>query len=161
MPDGGAASGELYRELVVERARRPLHAGVLDDADGTGTGTNPLCGDNVQISLRRDEAGRLREIRHRTRGCAICAAAADLLAETASERDEDQVAALGGSFKRLLEGGADQIDEADRSALGFLLALSDLHEYPSRRKCALLPFSALDAALLAAKQDDAGSGEQG
>ncbi len=136
----------LYRDLVVERARRPLHGGVLEPADGVADGTNPLCGDTVRVGVRLGRGGAAAEIRHRTRGCAICAASADLMADAVQGRTARQATELRTGFEALLTQGQDTLGPAARAELGPLLAFADLHEYRSRRKCAMLPWSALLAA---------------
>lgn len=146
---GAAAS--LYQELVVERARRPHHAGELDPADGSAGGTNPLCGDTVTVSLRLDEAGHATDILHRTRGCAICAAAADLMVDGVRGKNVTAANLLFQRFDALLQQGADALDLSERETLGPLLAFSDLHDYRSRRKCATLPWSALLTAFKSAE----------
>ena len=137
----------LYRDLVVERARRPLHAGEVEAADGAADGTNPLCGDTVHVTLRLDGGRHVSNIRHRTRGCAICSAAADLMAETVGGLGLDEVELQLRRFEQLLQLGEPALDPATRERLGTLLAFADLHEYKSRRKCAMLPWSALVAAF--------------
>ena len=141
------ASVSLYRDLVVERARRPVHGGVLDPADGTGEGSNPLCGDRVRVGVRLGEGGDAVEIRHHTRGCAICAASADLMADIVRGRTSREAADLRAHFEDLLAFGEDTLAPAIRAELGPLLAFADLHDYKSRRKCATLPWSALLAAF--------------
>ncbi|NPD67941.1 SUF system NifU family Fe-S cluster assembly protein [Lichenicola cladoniae] len=145
-------AASLYQELVVERARRPLHAGDLDPADGAGDGSNPLCGDKVRVSVRLDAHRQVAEIAHRTRGCAICAASADLMADSVVGLDELRVEALYGRLDHLMQQGADAVGADGREQLGLLLAFSDLHDYRSRRKCATLPWSALRAAFKSAEE---------
>lgn len=153
MPETAAAARDpeaagLYRDTVMERARRPLLAGVVEAADGTGEGANPLCGDRTRVTLRRDGNGRAVAVRHETRGCAICAASADLMAERAAGLDRTETEALVRRFERLVDG-----EEPDGGAgaggtggLGPLEVFGELRAYASRRKCAMLPFSALLAA---------------
>ncbi len=141
------AEASIYQALVVERARRPLHAGTVEPADGVADGTNPLCGDTVRVTLRRDADGRAAAVRHHTRGCAICAAAADLMAETVQGATRDEAEAWFARFERLLQGGDASLDPDTRRQLGQLNAFGELHEYRSRRKCAILPWSALLAAF--------------
>ncbi|MCQ8277700.1 SUF system NifU family Fe-S cluster assembly protein [Acetobacteraceae bacterium KSS8] len=149
MPEADAPSSAeaLYRALVVGRARTPVFAGAVEGADGAGEGANPLCGDRVAVSLRRDAEGRVAEIRHESDGCAICVAAADLMAETVSGLDAVAIGALRSGFEAMLRDGAAATSAPQRDRLGLLNAFADLHEYKSRRKCATLPWSALSAAL--------------
>ncbi len=147
MAPASGAMEALYRDLVIERARRPLHGGVLDAADGIADGTNPLCGDAVRVGIRLGGHGDAVEVRHHTRGCAICAAAADLMADAVQGRTAAEAAELRGRFEELLTQGQDALAPAARDRLGPLLAFADLHGYRTRRKCAMLPWSALLAAF--------------
>lgn len=148
MPEAAPeAEASIYQQLVVERARRPLHAGTVEPADGAADGTNPLCGDTVHVTLRRDPLGRTVTVRHRTRGCAICAASADLMADAVQGATRDEAEATFGRFQRLLQEGEAALDPDMRGRLGLLNAFGELHGYRSRRKCAILPWSALLAAF--------------
>ena len=142
-----STAASLYQDLVVERARRPLHAGDLDPADAAADGDNPLCGDRTHVSLRLDDRQRIARVVHHTRGCAICAASADLMAEMVPGLDAPAASALFGQFESLLQDGQDALDNDARVRLGLLLAFADLHDYRSRRRCATLPWSALLSAL--------------
>ena len=144
------SDASIYQALVVERARRPLHAGLVEPADGAADGTNPLCGDAVHVTLARDGSGRMETVRHRTRGCAICAASADLMAETVQGATGAEAEASFARFERLLQAGEAALDPDPRRQLGVLNAFGDLYEYRSRRKCAILPWSALLAAVKSA-----------
>jgi len=53
---------ELYRELILDHYKSPRHHGHLADADAVADGQNPLCGDEISITLklggrRRDDRG--------------------------------------------------------------------------------------------------------
>ena len=75
----------LYSAVVIERFRHPRYRGTMPDADATAEGFNPLCGDRIRFEiLVRD--GRIVAARYRGDACAICLAAADLLAERVEGR---------------------------------------------------------------------------
>jgi NifU-like protein involved in Fe-S cluster formation len=42
----------LYSETFKDHIANPRHAGELPDANATGDGTNPVCGDRLRLSLR-------------------------------------------------------------------------------------------------------------
>lgn len=136
-------SEDLYQRLIMERARQPRHAGVLDPADRAADGSNPFCGDRVHVTLGLSADGGVARALHRTRGCAICAASADLMAETVEGLDEAAIRSLFGRFDVMLRDGPRNSPEA----LGLLGAFQNLHEYRSRIRCATLPWSALLDAL--------------
>jgi nitrogen fixation protein NifU and related proteins len=145
----------LYQQLIMERARRPLHAGVLDPADAAADGNNPFCGDRVHVTLSLSSDGRVSRLLHRTRGCAICMASADLMAESVEGLEPGAIRSLFGQFDAMLQGGTG--DSVARSGpagaqeqagdLGLLEAFENLHEYRSRIRCATLPWTALLDAL--------------
>ncbi len=131
----------LYQRLIMERARQPLHAGVLDPADRQADGNNPFCGDKVHVTLALSPGGGVERVLHQTRGCAICMASADLMAETVAGLDEPAIHSLFGQFDVMLRDGN------SAEALGLLVAFENLHEYRSRIRCATLPWAALIDAL--------------
>jgi len=145
----------LYQRLIMERARQPLHAGVLDPADRAADGNNPFCGDKVHVTLSLSAAGQVAEVRHQTRGCAICMAAADLMAESVQGLDDAAISSLFGRFDVMVHGGLASLADATRpgdaeqvsGGLGLLNAFGNLHEYRSRIRCATLPWTALLDAL--------------
>ena len=139
----------LYQRLIMDRARRPLHAGVLDPADRAADGSNPFCGDRVHVTLGLSAGGQVGRAQHWTRGCAICAASADLMAESVEGLDEAEIRSLFARFDGMLRQAPDSPAGPQQPAegLGLLGAFENLREYRSRIRCATLPWTALLDAL--------------
>ena len=135
---------DLYQEVILDHGRRPRHGTRLAAFDATAKGDNPMCGDRVQVFVRRDADGRVAEAGFEARGCAISVASADLMAEVVAGRTKDEVRALAREFGNMARTG--QAPEGD-AAMERLRPLAGVHEYPSRVKCATLPWHALLAAL--------------
>ena len=135
---------DLYQEVILDHGRRPRHGTRLAAFDATAKGDNPMCGDRVQVFVRRDAQGRVAEAGFEARGCAISVASADLMAEVVAGRAKDEVRALAREFGNMARTG--QAPEGD-AAMERLRPLAGVHEYPSRVKCATLPWHALLAAL--------------
>jgi len=134
---------DLYQEVILDHGRHPRHGARLAAFDATAKGDNPMCGDRVQVFVRHDDAGRIAETGFEARGCAISVASADLMAETVAGRTRDEVRALADAFMNMArtgEAGGDAVMER-------LKPLAGVHEFPSRVKCATLPWHALLAAL--------------
>ncbi len=131
----------IYTQLVLEHSRAPRNFGSLESHTHAADGANPLCGDNLHIELEVSE-GRIAQMRFRGEACAISRAAASMLSERASNLDAADVAQLGAVFSRVVNG-----EIAQDAALGDLNAMAALAHYPTRRKCAFLPFATLRAAL--------------
>ncbi|MFT8644655.1 Fe-S cluster assembly sulfur transfer protein SufU [Gluconacetobacter sp.] len=142
----------LYQRQVIERARAPVHAGPLDGATGRGEGTNPMCGDRVRIGIWFDGDGRIGTVRHQARGCAICLASADMMAELAVGQDQGGAVTMGRTFAALLQTGQDGGVRPE------LMVFAPLRQHRSRIRCATLAWSALEAALTGTPAEDSKDG---
>jgi len=131
----------LYQELVLDHYKNPRNRGALDGCTHAADGVNPLCGDSLRVELVCAD-GRIAAMKFSGEACAITTATASMLSELVDGLDLAQVAALSLPFERLVDG-----EIAEEPALGSLNALGELRRYPARRKCALLPWATLRAAL--------------
>lgn len=138
VPDSDA----LYDRVIVERARAPQYAGKLEAPSVQGEGKNPMCGDKTRVDIALD-ATHIQSVRHTTRGCAICAAAADLMAQQVSGLDVAQAVSLSGRFSAMLVGEASPA----ATSLGPLEVFQPLRSHKARIRCAELPWIALKEAL--------------
>ena len=122
---------QLYREVILDHYKNPRGHGVLDNADAQAEGQNPLCGDEVSISVRfGDDGDTIEEIGFEGRGCAISHAATSMLTEMVQGRKASEVATLPKE---------ELLDE-----IGIPLT-------PVRMKCAILGLGVLKVALHRAK----------
>jgi nitrogen fixation protein NifU and related proteins len=138
---------DLYQEVILDHGRRPRHAHRLETFDATAKGDNPMCGDRVQVWVKYD-GDRLDHVGFEARGCAISVASADLMAETVQGRGKADTKALFEAFRTLARTGTcPECGGPLAEPLERLAPLSGVHEYPSRVKCATLPWHALIAAL--------------
>jgi nitrogen fixation NifU-like protein len=119
------ADEQLLRELLLEHYRAPHHAGEPAHYDRTAQEKNRSCGDEVTAYVSLND-GKVTEISHVTRGCALSIASASLLSDEL----------VGMTPAEVL-----QIDEKVYSELlGFELS-------PNRMKCGLLALWAVQSAL--------------
>ena len=131
----------LYRDVVLDHYRNPRNRGALEHCTHAADGVNPLCGDSLRVELAC-AGDRIVGMRFSGEACAIATATASMLSELVIGIHAGEIEALNDPFEQLLRG---EIDEA--RALGALNALRELQRYPSRRKCAQLPWATLRAAL--------------
>ena len=86
---------QLYREVILDHYKNPRGHGVIDDADASADGQNPLCGDEVTIFVRFGEDGdTIDDVRFEGRGCAISQAATSMLTELIKGKSAAEAAAL-------------------------------------------------------------------
>jgi nitrogen fixation NifU-like protein len=140
---------DLYQDIILRHSRNPLHARRLDPYDAASSGDNPMCGDRCEVRLRFGDHDTLAEIGFEARGCAISMASADLMAETIAGRSKPAARALAAEFTTLVRTGQSASQDP---AIETLRPLSGVSEYPSRVKCATLPWAALVAALDGAQE---------
>jgi nitrogen fixation protein NifU and related proteins len=139
---------DLYQEVILDHGRHPRHMRRLEDFDATAKGDNPMCGDRVQVWVKYAPDGTISDTGFEARGCAISVASADLMAETVRGRGKTDARALFDTFRELVRTGhCPEHDSALDDSLERLTPLAGVHEYPSRVKCATLPWHALVAAL--------------
>lgn len=132
---------DLYQEVILDHGRKPRHGQRLEVFDASAKGDNPMCGDRVTVFVR-SQGGAVAEVGFEARGCAISIASADLMAEAVKGHTPTEIAALATSFAAMARSG-----ETGDPTLEALRPLAGVHEYPSRVKCATLPWAALQAAL--------------
>lgn len=131
---------QLYKDILMDHARRPRNAGRLERPDLHAAVVNPLCGDELSVDVAL-EGERIQEVRFRVRGCAIATASASMLSEQLKGLTREEVARLEKSFQEAitLEGAA--LPEG----LEPLEPLLSVRDYPHRQSCARLPWDALRA----------------
>jgi nitrogen fixation protein NifU and related proteins len=121
----------LYREVILDHYKNPRGHGVIEGADASAEGQNPLCGDEVAIYVALGEDGEtIDEVKFSGRGCAISQAATSMLTEMVQGRKAHEIATMPRD--ELLE------------EIGIPLT-------PIRLKCALLGLGVLKVALHKAK----------
>lgn len=117
---------DLYREHILDHYKSPRNYGELDPHDARAEGQNPLCGDEVTITVNFNGGDTIEAVRFQGRGCTISQAATSMLTELVQGKSAEQVAAL--TKEDLLE------------EIGIPLS-------PVRLKCAVLGLGVLKVAL--------------
>ncbi|KXK14079.1 MAG: SUF system FeS assembly protein [Chloroflexi bacterium OLB14] len=117
---------DLYREVIIEHYKNPSYRGKLDPHDIAFADNNPLCGDHIEINLRLDENGNVKEAVFDGHGCAISQASADLLMEFIIGKPLEEVKKLNKNS---------------------ILEMLGIDLGPVRLKCALLSLKVLKAGV--------------
>jgi nitrogen fixation NifU-like protein len=132
---------ELYQEVILDHNRRPRNFRTLEGAR-TAEGFNPLCGDRLRVYLRID-GDVVTDVAFQGSGCAISKASASLMTESIKGKTVAEATALFDRFQRMLTTQSD----SPPGALGKLVALAGVRQFPIRVKCATLAWHTLKAAL--------------
>jgi nitrogen fixation protein NifU and related proteins len=127
---GAGEFDQLYRELILDHYKNPRNHGLLESADATAEGQNPLCGDEISVSVRLRDGDVIEDVGFEGRGCAISQAATSMLTDLVKGKTAEEVATMPKE---------ELLDE-----LGIPLT-------PVRLKCAILGLGVLKLALHKAK----------
>ena len=117
---------DLYREVIIEHYKNPGYRGHLDPHDIQFADSNPLCGDQIEITLRTDDSDRITDARFDGHGCAISQASADLLVES------------------IIGKPLEEVKQLDKE---YVLDMLGIDLGPVRLKCALLSLKVLKAGV--------------
>ena len=134
---------DLYQEILLEHNRRPRNFRTLDDATHQADGFNPLCGDQICLQLRVGDE-KVDDACFQGHGCAITRASASLLTQAVKGATPEDAMAMFEEFHRML---TEPYAELDYDLLGDLEMLAGVIAYPTRIKCAILPWHTLKAAI--------------
>jgi nitrogen fixation NifU-like protein len=116
---------DLYRDYILEHYRRPHNFGVLEHANASHEGANPLCGDRITLQLRLAD-GKIAGVGFTGRGGAISQASASLLTDEVKGKP---------------------VLDAARMTSQDVLDLLGIEISPARLKCALLSLETLQHAI--------------
>ena len=135
----------LYGDAIMDHYRNPRHRVPVPDPDIEAEEFNPFCGDRVNLQIKLDEDGRVALVSSRSQGCSIIQATASMMAELMHGKTLQELLELSKRFRQMMQGHPP--GEELKEALGDLVALQVVRQYPVRIKCALLPWLALEEGI--------------
>lgn len=133
---------DLYKEIILDHYQSPHNRGRPPQADIEAEGSNPLCGDEVEVYVLLD-GDRLQELRFDGVGCAISLAAASMMSEVLEGKSKEEAGRIGALFKAMMHGEDVVLPEEMED----LEALKGVANFPLRVKCALLAWTTLEHGL--------------
>ena len=114
---------DLYREIILDHYQSPRNQGRLPAPDVATQGNNPLCGDDVEVSLAiRD--GRIAAVAFQGRGCSISQASASMMTESIKGKTLAEAAAILGTFKTMMmDKNAPELENLENGSSLFVFAV--------------------------------------
>jgi nitrogen fixation NifU-like protein len=141
----------LYQEIILDHGKSPRNQRKVDAPTCTAKGNNPMCGDKVTVNARVAD-GVIDDIAFEGRGCAISIASASMMTTALKGRSVETARRLFAAVQGLCTGKSELTTaKADVPEVGDAIeeiaALSGVRQFPTRVKCATLPWHALVSCL--------------
>ncbi len=128
---------QLYKEVILDLYRNPLHNKELEDFDVEKVGHNPSCGDKVVMQMKLD-GETISDIGWTGEGCAISLAALSLITDEVKGKTKTEIK---------------QISKEEMIAM---LGIPISH---TRLKCALLGWQTIEDSISSSRPSLKASGE--
>ena len=135
---------ELYQQVIIEHNKKPRNFGKLEPCTHHAHGLNPLCGDDIEVTLILDN-GIVQDLKFQGHGCAISQASSSLMTTNVKGKTVAEAEVLVEQFRALIRGTLDTAK--DPNVLGRLSLFQGVRDLPSRVKCAVLPWATLHSAI--------------
>ena len=139
----------FFEQLISQYGRLPQmdkgNSNIL--ADYKHVRENPLCGDQVAVFLGGKDDQQRRYLSVDVQGCIICRASGKIMEECMAQTHDDEWPVCLSVTIESFNGVAHR-EQPEVCGSDSLKALFWLRRYPVRKKCALLPWLALEEALL-------------
>jgi nitrogen fixation NifU-like protein len=166
-PNSHPDLASLYRTAIRRHASAPVGYRQAIAATHRHEEYNPQCGDRIELQLQVD-GDRIEAAAFVGEACAICIASASLLCSLAPGRTVAALLQLGEDLQRALQSPAGETANKETAGAasaatgpnhkteqprlkpllhGDLRALLGVRPYPSRIRCATLPWAAAQRAL--------------
>lgn len=135
---------ELYQQVILDHNKSPRNFKLIENSTNFAEGYNPLCGDQINISLNINE-NKIDDIGFQGQGCAISKASASLMTSMVKGKTKEEAEKLFEKFHDLI---TDKLGEnPDLESFGKLAVFAGVKEFPARVKCASLAWHTLHSAL--------------
>jgi nitrogen fixation NifU-like protein len=134
---------EVYQELILDHYKNPRFKGVLLNPDRKIDLTNPLCGDQISLTIKL-AGDTIAGIAFDGHGCSISQATASIMTELLKGKTLDEARRLSTLFRGMIKS---EVEGSALDDLGDALALEGVKRHSARIKCALLAWDCIDRAL--------------
>ena len=138
---------DLYKEIILEHYRHPHGKEPLTKVNFQAEGMNPLCGDEVKLGLQLD-GEKIDKVHIEGHGCSISVASGSMLADILCGKSINEAKKISKYLKDIMHSKENGVG----IDIGDLEALEGVKKFPVRIKCALLPWTTFDEALVGHKQ---------
>ena len=99
---------DLYQEILLEHNSKPRNFKAVEDANQTSEGYNPLCGDQITLSLKI-VGGVIDDVGFQGTGCAISRASASMMTQRIKGQSVEQAEHIFAAFHHMITEPASSV----------------------------------------------------
>ena len=126
---------DLYQKTMIQHGNNPLNFGKPQEYEHTEEGFNALCGDKINIYFSNIDNKEVN-FSFVSVGCIICKASGSLMTKELNKKDLENIeASIDHAMIGINKGNL-----KDDFFSNELMTLNQIKNFPSRLKCALLPW---------------------
>lgn len=130
------------RNIMIDHYNNPRNRGLIDSDEYKMANTNnESCIDDINIQLKVVD-DTIEDIRFDGEACAICISSASVMTDILKGKNINSVIKVLKNYENMIDG-----KDYDEKVLDISIIYSDIKKQPNRKKCALLPWWALDKIL--------------
>ncbi len=133
----------LYSDIIRHHNESPFHFEKIEHAPVVLRANNPVCGDRFDLFLTADQK-RISALHFHGFGCAISKASASVLVKSLEGRSLHEANNICNEFIHFIDN---KPLHAPQELTDDFKAFSGVHNFPERRDCAILPWSAMKTYL--------------
>ena len=139
----------LYQSLILDHGKNPRNLRPMEHTCDHGgechcnQGYNPLCGDKLTLYARAN-GDTIEDLSFEGEGCAIFTASTSMLTEVLRGRKVSEIREIVDTYLQMLTDGE---ATPDPEGLGKLAVFGGVKDFPTRVKCATLPWRTLEVIL--------------
>tara|TARA_B110000438_G_C15586996_1_gene552164 strand:- start:124 stop:567 length:444 start_codon:yes stop_codon:yes gene_type:complete len=126
---------DLYQKTMIQHGNNPLNFGKPQEYEHSEEGFNHLCGDKINIYFKHME-NNVINFTFVSVGCIICKASGSLMTEELNKKNLENIETSIDNAITGIKTGKLKDDFFSNE----LMTLNEINKFPSRLKCALLPW---------------------
>ena len=136
---------DLYNAEFIDHVAHPDYKYQMNDPSIVHEGVNPSCGDDLTLSVKLGDDGKIEEAAYTGHGCAVSQASADMMAGLLEGESIEEAKRLSGLFIGMIQGN--ELSDEDKEDLDEAAELQSISRMPARVKCAELAWRTLNGIL--------------
>lgn len=132
---------ELYESVVLEHSKKPKNFGTIECDCHKQKGKNPSCGDQLELFLLIED-NNVKEVKFTGEGCALCMSSASLMTQAIKGQSMQEIQKILEQFIGFIK--EDKMLDEEYEPLHIY---KNVHNFPLRVKCVLLPWRTLEKII--------------